>query len=245
MGGELANELQKLQTQVSPDDFEYVRTTVETELGQPLDALFDAFDEEPVASASIGQVHRAKICDGPEVVVKVQHQGIDRVVNTDLDILAGLALLAERVDEINAYRPEAVVADLARSMRREIEFGREERNLVQFATIFDGESQIKIPGPVEELSTTRVLTMERLEGVKVSDIESLKQSGADLEDIAKRLAEAYLRMIFQEGFFHADPHPGNILVLRGNVIGLIDFVMVGLISERMREAVSYTHLRAH
>lgn len=237
VGGELATELQKLQTQVSPDDFEYVRTTVETELGQPLEALFDAFDEEPIASASIGQVHRAKICDGPEVVVKVQHQGIDRVVNTDLDILAGLALLAERVDEFKAYRPEAVVADLARSMRREIEFGREERNLVQFATIFDGESQIKIPGPVEELSTTRVLTMERLEGVKVSDIESLKQSGADLEDIAKRLAEAYLRMIFQEGFFHADPHPGNILVLRGNVIGLLDFGMVGRISERMREDI--------
>lgn len=237
IGGDLAEELQKLQTQVSPDDFEYIRATVETELGQPLEILFDAFDEEPIASASIGQVHRAKLTDGGEVVVKVQHKGIERVVNTDLDILAGLAQLAERVDEFKPYRPEAVVADLARTMRREIEFGREERNLLQFASMFDGETRIKIPHPIEELSTTRVLTMERLEGIKVSDIGLLQQSGADLEEIARRLAEAYLRMIFQEGFFHADPHPGNILVLRGDVVGLLDFGMVGRISERMREDI--------
>jgi ubiquinone biosynthesis protein len=237
IGGDLATELQKLQTQVTPDDFEYIRATVETELGQPLEILFDAFDEEPIASASIGQVHRAKLADGGEVVVKVQHKGIERVVNTDLDILAGLAQLAERVDEFKPYRPEAVVADLARTMRREIEFGREERNLLQFAAMFEGEPHIRIPHPVEAFSTTRVLTMERLDGVKVSDIGLLQQSGADLEEIARRLAEAYLRMIFQEGFFHADPHPGNILVVRGNIVGLLDFGMVGRISERMREDI--------
>lgn len=237
IGGDLAKELQKLQTQVTPDDFEYIRETVETELGQPLEILFDAFDEEPIASASIGQVHRAKLADGGEVVVKVQHKGIERVVNTDLDILAGLAQLAERVDEFKPYRPDSVVADLARTMRREIEFGREERNLLQFAAMFESETRIKIPHPVEEFSTTRVLTMERLDGIKVSDIGLLQQSGADLEEIARRLAEAYLRMIFQEGFFHADPHPGNILVIRGDVVGLLDFGMVGRISERMREDI--------
>lgn len=237
IGHALADELAKLQAHTKADPQDYVRKTVESELGQPIADLFRSFDDEPIASASIGQVHRAVLQDGRQVVVKVQHADIERIVANDLEILAGLAQLAAKLEEFKPYRPVEMVAELARTMRRELEFGREERNLTQFAGMFEHDTHVHVPAAITPFCTSRVLTMEYLEGIKVSDTSRLAAAGVDIEGVARRLAEMYLRMIFQEGFFHADPHPGNILVLRGEVIGLLDFGMVGRLSERSREDI--------
>jgi ubiquinone biosynthesis protein len=237
VGVELANELSKLQANVPADPPAQIRELVETELGQPIEELFTEFDDSPIASASIGQVHVAKLISGREVVVKVQHLGIESKVREDLEVLAGLALLAERIPEFAPYRPPATVAEMARTLRRELDFGREERNLQQFEVMFSDEPTIRIPRPVTELCTARVLTMERIVGTKMSDNEALLALGFDLNEVARRGAELYMQMIFEHGFYHADPHPGNIVLLKGNVVGLLDFGMVGRIEERLREDI--------
>jgi ubiquinone biosynthesis protein len=237
VGTKLADELTKLQTNVPADSPASIRSLVETELGQPIEEVFADFADEPLASASIGQVHAARLIGGQQVVVKVQHVGIEQKVREDLDVLVGLAQLAERIPEFALYRPSATVAEMARTLRRELDFGREERNLQQFAIQLVNSPTVRIPVPVSEFCTPRVLTMERIEGTKLSERETLLAADVDLESLALRGAELYLEMIFMQGFYHADPHPGNILVLSDNVIGLLDFGMVGRIEERLREQI--------
>jgi ubiquinone biosynthesis protein len=237
VGREQANELSKLQSDVPADSPAAIRRIVESELGQPIDELFSDFSDEPIASASIGQVHAARLLTGEQVVVKVQHDKIQKTVREDLEVLAGLAQLAESIPEFKRYRPATTVAEMARTLRRELDFGREERNLLQFGGQFHNIPKVRIPKPIEELCTPRVITMERLDGIKLSDTRQLVADGVDLNIVAHRIAELYLEMIFSQGFFHADPHPGNIVVLPGNVIGLLDFGMVGRIGERLREDI--------
>lgn len=237
VGVSLAEELQLLQTAVPADPPHVVRATIEEELGQPVEDLFYEFDDQPLASASIGQVHRARLMSGEAVVVKVQHAKIEQTVRVDLDIITGLAQLAERIPEFSNYRPRATTAEFQRMLRRELDFGREERHLQEFAQDFAGDPTVRIPRSFPDLSTGRVLTMECLEGVKLCDASQLATSGFDLEAIARRGADLYLEMIFTHGFYHADPHPGNILLLSGNVIGLVDFGMVGRIDEELRDSI--------
>jgi ubiquinone biosynthesis protein len=237
VGGRLAQELSLLQAEVPGDPPDVVRETVETELGQPIEDLFAEFDDVPIASASIGQVHRARLKTGESVVVKVQHADIENTVREDLDVLAGLALLAERVPELAHYRPVSTVAEMGRILRRELDFGREERNLQQFLTRFGKNLTIRIPKPYTELCTARVLTMERIDGIKLTERVRLQAEGFDLDEIARRGARLYLDMIFTDGFYHADPHPGNIVLLAGNRIGLFDFGMVGRVEEGLREGI--------
>jgi ubiquinone biosynthesis protein len=237
VGRDLANELKQLQTSTPADPQEVVRKIVETELGQSLDDLFAEFDLEPIASASIGQVHRARLRTGERVVVKVQHEAIDVKVNEDLEVLGGLAQLAEGFPEFKPYRPTANVAEMGRTLRRELDFGREERNLHQFAELFRDDPTIAIPRVYVELSTPRVLTMDMIDGIPLSNPGMLEAAGVDREEVARRGANIYMQMIFTHGFFHADPHPGNIILLPGNVIGLLDFGMVGRIDERLREQI--------
>jgi ubiquinone biosynthesis protein len=237
IGKELADELKLLQTEVSADSPEQVRATVEAELGQKIEELYSEFNLVPIASASIGQVHLAKLLTGELVVVKVQHANIERKVQEDLDVLAGLALLAEQFPEYANYRPSANVAEMGRMLKRELDFGREERNLNQFAAMFKDDATVFIPHPFTDFCTSRVLTMDRVEGISISDPAALLAAGIDANEVAKRGAELYLEMIFTQGHFHADPHPGNIVVLPGNVIGLLDFGMVGRIDERLREDI--------
>ena len=171
------------------------------------------------------------------VVVKVQHEGIDSKVREDLDVLIGLAQLAEHIPEFAPYRPAATVAEMARTLRRELDFGREERNLQQFAAMFADNPSVRIPHPISELCTPRVLTMDRIEGMTVAEPQKLLAAGVNFAEVARRGAELYLEMIFTHGFYHADPHPGNIVVMRDDVIGLLDFGMVGRIEERLREDI--------
>jgi ubiquinone biosynthesis protein len=214
-----------------------VRRTIERELRRPLADLFSEFDPFPLASASIGQVHRARTRSGQLVVVKVQHPAMHERVRVDLDILAGLSQLAEHIPEFQNYRPRALVAEFQRTLRRELDFSRELRNLEQFAKNFGFEPALRIPRAYPELSNPRVLTMELLNGVPMTDTARVHDGSFDLDEVARRGADVYLTMIFKHGFYHADPHPGNILLLPGNVIGLVDFGMVGRIDDTLHEQI--------
>ncbi len=224
-----------MQTQVPADSPDKVRTIVEAELGEPIDTLFETFELTPIASASIGQVHQATLFDGTPVVVKVQHHDIQNTVREDLDVLAGLAVLAERIPEIAAWQPKTLVEQLSKSLMRELSFTRELHNLQFFQSELHEFAGLHIPKTYLELSSPRVLTMERLEGRSIS---KLQQEDAELsQQLTKRTAELYMEMIFRLGVYHADPHPGNILITEECRLGLLDFGMVGRIDDRLRETI--------
>jgi len=238
VGVSLATELEQLQAATPATPFDEIRPILEEELGRPLEEIFTDFACEPMASASIGQVHPARVlADGEEVVVKVQHPGVRRRIEVDLEILTGLAHLAEGVPELANYQPSAIVAELERTLERELDYRKEESSLVQFRELLAGNPTVHIPRPRGELSTERILTMERLDGIKLSEREALAATGLDLEEVARRGADLYLEMIFEHGVYHADPHPGNILLLENEVIGLIDFGMVGRLDEPLQDDI--------
>lgn len=237
VGATLAEELEKLQRRVPPDAPGVVTQLVEEELGCQLSDVFAEFSETPVASASIGQVHRARLVTGEEVAVKVQRRDIARRVRVDLDILQGLAQLAERIPELASYRPCASVAEFQRALRRELDFDRERRHMEEFRRSFTGSSLVRIPKPYADYSTDRVLVMEWLEGVPLSSPQELAKCGIDLSAVARQGADLYLEMIFRNGFYHADPHPGNLVLLHTEGIGLLDYGMVGRIDDSLREEI--------
>ncbi len=244
IGPALAGELAQLQSRVPAAPFAVTRATVEAELGRPLEVAFQTFEPEPLASASIGQVHRATLHDGRKVAVKVQHPDIARRVADDLAILAELAALAQQyLPEFRAYRPVAVVAEFERVLLRELDFRRELRHLQLFRFAFRGDPCVRFPEPHPLLSTGRVLTMELFEGVPFSDPDAIRAAGGDLADLARRGAKAFLDMVFRDGLFHADPHPGNVLFLPptercpAGAIGLLDAGMVGRVDDRTRERI--------
>jgi len=238
IGPVLADELASLQCSAPADAPEVIRAAIELELKKPLAELFAEFDDVPLASASIGQVHAARLRDGTRVVVKVQHPGIEAKVRSDLEILAGLADLAEKnLTELAQYRPRETVAEFRRMLLRELDFGREERNLQQFAESFRNDPRVHFPQTYPELSTCKVLTMELLSGVPLADVDQLRTTGHDLPELARRGATIFLDMIFRDGFYHADPHPGNVLVLDGGLIGMLDCGMVGRLDDQLREDI--------
>lgn len=255
IGLELALELEKLQSDAPKDPFEITKRIIENEQGLPLEDIFVEFEKEPIASASIGQVHRAKLDpqrfafasseqkNEPisnellDVVVKVRHEGIDRIVETDLDILSGLAQLAEKLDDFKNYQPIAVVEEMSRTMMRELDFGREERNLIQFRSLFEKDKTVVIPEPISALCSARMITMQHISGTSIRKIKDNCPAGIDPNSVAQTGANLYLKMIFHHGFFHADPHPGNIIIQGDGTIGLLDFGMVGRISEQLREDI--------
>jgi ubiquinone biosynthesis protein len=236
VGPKLAQELSLLLSSAPADPPEVVRGIIEQELKRPLADVFAEFDDQPLASASIGQVHRARLHSGDRVVIKVQHQDIEHRVRADLDILLTLAELAEQhIPELRNYRPRATTAEFQRILLRELDFRREQRNLEQFVTNFTGDPSVKFPKPYPQLTTSRVLTMELLDGIKLLEPVQLKQAGVNLEEVARRGATIFLEMIFRDGVYHADPHPGNLMVLPNGVIGVLDCGMVGRIDGAMRE----------
>ena len=229
-------ELVKLQDKVPPADFGEVRALIERELGAPLEALFARFDPEPLAAASIGQVHAARLAGGEEVVVKVQRPGVDRIIEEDLAILSVLVGAASRrVAIVRQLDGPGLVAEFAWTLRAELDYQREGRNAERFARTFATDGTVRIPAIHWPLSTARVLTMERLDGVRIDDARGLVAAGHDPRLIARRSAELLLREVLEDGFFHADPHPGNFVVMADGAIGAMDFGMVGAINERLRE----------
>jgi ubiquinone biosynthesis protein len=238
LGPELTEELAELQANVPADAFAVARKLIEEELEGELERLFESFEEEPIAAASIAQVHGAVLPSGQRVVVKVQREGVAKQVGTDLEILQALAELMEKhSDALRPYQPVAIVRQFRKSLLRELDFTVERGNLERFAQAFERDEGVRIPEVHEAFSTLRVLTMERMEGVCGTEREALANSGEDLEAFARRGAGMYLNMVFRDGFYHADPHPGNLLLLPGGVVGVIDCGMVGRLDERLLEDV--------
>jgi ubiquinone biosynthesis protein len=238
VGPEIARELAHLQANVPADPPEAVRATIEAEFGKPLATLFAQFDETPLASASIAQVHCARLHTGEDVVIKVQHAAITDKIMPDLDILAGLAELAEKHStQARPYQPGAVVRHFRRTLLRELDFTFERRNLEEFAGHFADDLAVHFPRAYPALSTRRVLTMQRLEGILGNNAAALAASGADLNEFARRGANMYLQMIFRDAFYHADPHPGNLMLLPGGIVGVLDCGMVGRLDEELAEAI--------
>jgi len=237
VGQDVADELAKLEDGVPPDEPEVALATIATELGRPVNEIFAELDPKPIGSASIGQVHGARLRDGRKVVVKVQHPGIESRIRGDLDILEKIAELAEKSPELKRYQPVAVVQEFRRSLLRELDFSREERNLQQFAANFAADPTVHFPQVVCELCTSRVLTMELIAGASPHDAGRLDQIGIAREELARRVVSIWMDMVFRDGFFHADPHPGNLIVLPGGAIGIVDCGMVGRIDESSRESI--------
>ncbi len=237
---EWIRELKKLQDEVSPLPFDTIRAAVEASLGTPLAEVYESFEQKPLAAASIGQVHRARLKteDGVrEVVVKVQRPGIRTTVASDLELLHDLARLIEKTfPEASTYSPAGLVEQFDRAITAELDFVLEAENAVRFRENFAGHASIRFPLPERAASSKQVLTLELLPGKKVH--EAIKDDGFSGERIAKTAVGIVIKMIFEDGFFHADPHPGNILISgtpEEPVIGLIDLGMVGRLSPEMRD----------
>ncbi len=238
VGQSMASELKRLHSDVLPVDSVTIRKTLREELGDRFEMDLIDFDDTPIATASIGQVHRGRLIDGTDVVIKVQRPEIEERMLCDIDVLTGLAQLAEHVDSLAVFGPQALARELAPVLRRELDFGRERQNLLLFAHLLAGDQAISIPRPIESLCTRRVLVMTRLVGDTLSKPRVMETSDAEKRrQIARSITEVYMRMIFHHGLFHADPHPGNLIVLESGGIGIIDFGMVGRIDTRLRELI--------
>ena len=257
VGPKLGEELKRLRADVRPDTIEQVRQTLRNELGDDYKTHFESVDAHPLATASIGQVHRAVLNDGTRVVIKVQRADIERTMRQDVEVLSGLAQLAERVEALATWGPSSMASQLAPTMMRELDFSRERQNLEFFADTFSQRKMdVVIPRPINELCTRRVLVMDELRGKPLSEYLSDEKrregntgNGAltaggpasSCEAIKQRLSEtianAYLTMLFDEALFHADPHSANLLVMDDGRLGILDFGMIGRIDDNLRETI--------
>lgn len=237
----LIDELRKLQDDVPPFPAAEARALLEKELGVPVSTAFAHFEAEPLAAASIAQVHRARLESGEEVVVKLQRPGLDERLRADLDLLATIAgLVEENVPELRAFKPVAAIEAFGQGLRLETDFGNELRNIERFRRQFAEEARIHVPATYPALSTRRVLTMEFLDGVKVTDTAALAAWEIDPAAVAETGIALVLESIFEHGFFHGDPHPGNFFVLRDGSLGVIDFGMMGSLDrERVDELLAF------
>jgi ubiquinone biosynthesis protein len=236
---ELIGELSRLQDATTPLPPGTAVSVIEAAFGQPIAALFRQFDPAPLAAASMAEVHRAVLPGGAPVVVKVRRPGIRRVIASDIEILRQLARLIERrLPGAAAIDPIGLVEEFARTIRAEQDFQREGRNLERCARNFEGDPAVRIPRVHWELTTRAVLTMEYLEGSKISELAALGLDADDRKLIARRGADAMLAQILVHGFFHADPHPGNLLILPGLVVGFLDFGIVGHVDDQLRTALT-------
>jgi ubiquinone biosynthesis protein len=225
---EYVAELEKLQDTVPPTDFGLIQDQVEKELKQPLEEVFPTFDPVPVASASLGQVHFATLADGTEVAVKVFRPGVDKLIETDLDILLELAALAEKRTDWGAYYGVLSLAqEFAETLRNEQNYEQEGQNMERYQQMFTAEGYVHVPKVYWGTTTRRVLTMERLEGIKITDVAALDEAGLDRKLVARRNIAILLKAVLQDGLFHADPHAGNFMVMPKEEIGMMDFGIMG------------------
>ncbi len=235
VGEELSREFSRLQSAVSPFPFTRVKQIVAEEFGKGIDELFVLFEPDPVAAASLAQVHRAYLSDGAEVAVKVQRPDIGPTIEQDVYLLTHLARLAERlIPEIRPYNPVRVVQEFSDWTRRELDFRSEAHNAERFRFVFRENPNIKIPSIYWGHTSRRVLTMEYVHGVRADDLAGIERSGLDRRTLALHGVDAQLQQILIDGFFHADPHPGNSIALAGNVLCFYDFGMVGHLDENQR-----------
>jgi ubiquinone biosynthesis protein len=262
VGADLGDELKGLRANVHSEPIETVRQTLREELGEDYESHFEFIDPDPLATASIGQVHRATLIDGQKVVVKVQRHGIEQTIREDIEVLKGLAQLAERVEAFSAWGPTDMVDQLAPIIVRELDFSRERQNLDHFADMLsESKHSVTVPRPFIHLCTKRILVMEELDGLPLAEFiaesnsvtstatdpastevnsvptDQQSSSNAAKQKLSETIARVYLQMIFDHGVFHADPHSGNLFVLQDGSLGILDFGMTGRIGETLRETI--------
>ncbi|MBF0499942.1 MAG: AarF/ABC1/UbiB kinase family protein [Candidatus Riflebacteria bacterium] len=229
---ELIEELKKLQDNVPPFSFSDARIQIESELGRSLDDAFSSFGETPLGTASIGQVYAASLHAGEDVVVQIQRPGIKTIIESDLDLMYLLSrALARQIPQIRFFDPVGIVSEFDKAIRKELDYTHELRSAVKFGEAFRDDPEVTIPKIYKSHSAKKILTMERIHGVKITHAAEL---GSDPKKLARIALQAVLKMVFRSGFFHADPHPGNIFALAGNRIAFLDLGMVGRLDESMR-----------
>jgi ubiquinone biosynthesis protein len=232
-------ELAALRDDVRPFPYEEVEEILKEEFGRPATEVFRSIEREPVASASISQVHRAVLPDGREVALKIRRPGIEKVVQADLDLLRNLALLGERrLPNLATYHPVGLVQEFERTLKRELDLNIERRTMERCRTQLADMKEAHVPEVYPEFSTGAVLCMEFIDGVGVDDLEGMRRLAIDPAMVAKRGADILLSQIFKYGFFHADPHPGNLRVLPGGVVAPLDYGMFGQLDARARERIA-------
>jgi ubiquinone biosynthesis protein len=232
--------LEKLQNQVAPAPVSAIKNVIEEELGRSITEAFADFEEEPVAAASLSQVHIARLETGETVALKVQRPNITEDIEADLEILHTLVSLAHQyLLKLGINDPVELVNEFSHNLRRELNFGLEIKNIQRYGDNFQKEAYIHVPCVYPELSTGRLLVMEYIEGLEISETEELQARGYDLSLIARHCADIWLKSTLEHGFFHADPHPGNVFVLPGNIVCLLDYGMMGTVSMSQRERLSW------
>ncbi len=228
-------ELQRLQDHIPAVSTDEIKAQIHRELGYPTEELFKKFECTPLATASIAQVHRGTLKTGEEIVCKVRRPNVESVIETDLDIMMGLAYLVEKhLPGGNLYNPVGLVREFRRTIHRELDFSREGRTTERFAANFSDDKAVHIPKVFWEYTGQTVLTLEYVSGIKISNLDELKKAGLDLEIIAQNGADNFLKQVFIHGLFHADPHPGNIHILPGNILCIFDFGMVGRLDDDLK-----------
>lgn len=232
---EWVNEFKKLQDMVPPFPFEDVRKTVESSLGAPIEAKFKSFDETPVASASIAQVHYATLLDGRDVAVKVKRPGIEKTIGADLSVMHTVAGLLERyVPASRNYRPMEVVSEFERIIKNEQDLAAEGSNMQRFREFFQGDESVHIPETYWGYTTRDILTMERISGTPIDEVDKIREKGIDVKAAAVRGIGLFFKQVFDFGSFHADLHPGNIFIRDDGVIIYLDFGIVGRLDRQLR-----------
>ncbi|MEJ2254932.1 MAG: AarF/ABC1/UbiB kinase family protein [Nitrospirota bacterium] len=230
---EFCEELRKLQDEVPPFSFEFARAEIEKELGHAYTEIFSEFNKAPVASASVSQVHRARLKTGEEVAVKVQRPGVREKMETDILIMLSLAALMERfIPSVRTNRPRMLVKEFSRWTDRELDFSKEGKNAIQFSYCFKDYPRIKFPKVFLRYTTEKVLVMEFIKGVNILEVP---REEAERKAIAHLVADSMLKQIFVDGFFHGDPHPGNLFLVEGNTVAYLDFGIVGYLTRELRE----------
>ncbi|HKI02596.1 MAG TPA: AarF/UbiB family protein [Thermoanaerobaculia bacterium] len=234
--GPYLDALARLQDRVEPFSFAEVEEIVSTELGVRISKAFSDFDSTPLAAASLGQVHRAQLRDGREVAVKVQRPGIRQVILEDLDAFAQIAAMIDKHTEIGRrFAFQDMLEEFRKTLLRELDYRREALNLVTLGTNLRHYDRLVIPRPVDDYTTSRVLTMDYVRGTKITDLSPVARTETDFRSLAEDLCKAYLDQILVDGFFHADPHPGNLLVADDGRLALLDLGMVARIDPAMQE----------
>ncbi len=238
---EFVNEFKLLQDRVPPFPVEQAKAVIAQEFQSPIEKLFLFFDQKVLASGSIGQVHCATLQDGQDVIIKVKRPGIEKIIETDIAILRFLAELAEKyVEELRILQPIVVVDEFARTIQREMDFTAEAAYTEKFHTLLKDESYIISPRVYWKYTTHRVITLEKLHGINIGEYKKLQKMGIDLKVLARNLIASFTKQYFVWGMFHADPHPGNILVGKDGKICLVDFGMVGHLSEELKSQLATT-----
>ncbi len=236
---DFSREFRRLLDEVPPFPFEEVKRLIESEFKLPLKEVFSSFEEIPIAAASIAQVHRATLFDGTSIVVKVQRPHIERIINTDIELMYIMARLIVRyVPESQIYDPVGIVSEFSRSILKEMDFTREASSMVKISQNFKGDSRVKIPNVFWEQTTAKVLTLEEVKGIRVDDTVALKAAGIDCGKVGELLMDIFFSQVFQFGLFHGDLHAGNIFVVGEEEIAYVDFGIVGRVSEEMSESLA-------